>query len=209
MQRDTPTPATAPAKADPRASRSSAALRQAILHLAEGQPLASITVDQVVTEAKVSRKTFYNHVGNPTELLAAALTEELDHVRVRMDRGLASNASDLAALSKVRLGEIVEHILLRRRIYQQPDGHIHPQLLRLLADHFYQAIRYSLARQLRQLPTTGSHPQPGLADIHAGFVAHAYAGAIDAWLPHANTISPDTFLTEVIRSLPGWMTTRP
>ncbi|MGA7203061.1 MAG: TetR/AcrR family transcriptional regulator [Specibacter sp.] len=206
MQTDTPTPATAPAKTDPRASRSSAALRRAILHLAELQPLASITVDQVVTEAKVSRKTFYNHVGNPTELLAAALTEELDHVRVRMDRGLASNTSDLAALSRVRLGEIVEHILLRRRIYQQPDGHIQPQLFRLLADHFYEAIRYSLTQQLRQLPTTG--PQPGLADIHAGFVAHAYAGAIDAWLPHADTISPDTFLTEVIRSLPDWMTTR-
>jgi AcrR family transcriptional regulator len=199
---------TATPRVDPRTARSAAALRAAILQLAEHQPIGIITVDQVVESAQVTRKTFYNHVSNPTELLTRTLTEELDQVRARMDEGLYSAGSDLAALSRARLGEIIEHILRRRRIYQQPDGRIHPYLYRMLSDHFYTAIRYSLAQSLRHLPPAQTDSPEAIADIHASYIAHAYAGAIDTWLPHADTITIETLLDIIISSLPNWMTTR-
>ncbi|TGD37043.1 TetR/AcrR family transcriptional regulator [Brevibacterium aurantiacum] len=199
---------SAEARIDPRAARSAASLRHAILHLAERQPIADITVDQVVEAAGITRKTFYNHIGGPTELLTRTLMAELDQVRKRMDQGLVSGTEDLTALSRTRLGEIIDHILRRRPIYQQPDGRIHPQLYRMLSDHFYAAIRFSLEQSLREVPLTATASDTAIADIHASYIAHAYAGAIDTWLPHADTISPDILLDTIVGSLPRWMTTR-
>jgi len=208
---------------DPRTARSAEALRAAILELAERHPLGDITVDRIVEAAGVSRKTFYNHVGNPTELLTAALTVELDQVRRRMDAGLRCDTVDLGSLSRARLGEIIDHILLRRRIYQQPDGRIHPVLYRMLSDHFHAAISHSIAQSVRQVPEGGGaqggaaqgggaqgavEEQRAVEDIHAGFVAHAYAGAIDTWLPRSEAIDRDALVEIIIGSLPEWMTTR-
>lgn len=198
---------------DPRTSRSEDALRTAILELASRKPTGEITVAELVREAGVSRKTFYNHAATSSELLNRTLLAELDEVRRGMDADLGSPGTELEPVVRRRLGEILQHVRARRAIYTRGEnGTISPELYRLLSDHFTAAIHHSIDESARRVPILDGYSddlhRAASVDMYTGYIAHAYAGVIQAWLGHPETDEVDFVLDVVISALPPWMLER-
>lgn len=198
---------------DPRSSRTEDALRDAILVLAARKPTGEITVAELVQEAGVSRKTFYNHAATSSELLNRTLLAELDEVRKGMDADLGSPGTELLAVVRRRLGEILQHVRTRRAIYTRGEnGTISPELYRLLSDHFYAAIHHSIDESARRVPVLDGFSdvfhRAASVDMYAAYIAHAYAGVIQAWLGHPETDEVEFVLDLVVSALPTWMLER-
>ncbi|MDF2442520.1 MAG: hypothetical protein JWR01_723 [Subtercola sp.] len=202
----------ASAAPDPRSERSAARLREAVLQLAGTQPASSISVTALVGAAGVSRKTFYNHALTPAELLARTLTAELDEARDRAERELTMSSTDLESAVRHRLRAILTAVDARRAIYLQGGNGLSPELYQLLSDHFAAAVEQSIVALHRTPPALrGFDDEPhrrAALDLYSSFVAHAYAGAIQAWLQHPETAEVDFLLDLIVSALPGWMLNR-
>jgi AcrR family transcriptional regulator len=72
-------------------------LRDRLLDAAEAcfrrYGIANTTIDDVVREAKVPRATLYRHAGNKNELIAAALTREIERFLARLGAYVANSDS--------------------------------------------------------------------------------------------------------------------
>jgi AcrR family transcriptional regulator len=198
---------------DPRAARSGAALRDAVLALAGKAPPAAISVTDLVKAAGVSRKTFYNHAATPGELLAQVLTGELDIARDTAEDEFSMTSSDLRGAVRNRLGAILTHIGDRRDVYfPTPGGIIPPELYQLLTNHFRAAVRESIRSANRVAPGVPGFDDPEhravSVEMYSSYVAHAYAGAIQSWLQHPETGEVDFVLDLILTALPSWMVER-
>ncbi|MDN2495719.1 TetR/AcrR family transcriptional regulator [Nocardia nova] len=195
---------------DPRSVRSRAALSRAILEVAAERPIDRVTITALCERAGVTRRTFYNYAGSPVELLKQVLTAELDEIGARMRAERAQPGIDLAVAVRHSLGAMLEHVHRHRTIYRDTTtGRVHPELYVLLSDHFFDAVRHSIVTSVRRIPEidgvrAGSARYPAAVDLHAAFVAHAYAGVIERSLGTA-TASRDFVLDIVLATLPGWM----
>lgn len=156
--------------ADARIVRTRAALRQAMIELAEELPLDAITVRAIAARAEVGYATFFRHYSDKDALLADvidALTREfLQQVRpllVQRDRRAAARTlcvfvSDHLAIHKALLaggsGETVRAEMLRQTMAtvaaartREPDGVLDD----LVMFHVVSAILNLLAWWLRNL----------------------------------------------------------
>ena len=200
-------------RVDPRAARSSIALRDAVLTLAAREPPASISVTELVKAAGVSRKTFYNHAGSPGELLVRLLTGELDAARDGAEIEFSMTSLDLRGAVRHRLGAILRHVRDRRDVYLPSTGELIPaELYRLLTDHFRDAIRASIDASHRVAPEIAgfddeAHRSASI-EMYSSYVAHAYAGTIQAWLQHPETGEVEFVLDLILGALPSWMVDR-
>lgn len=201
-------------RADPRSVRSHAALSRAILELAAQQPVTEVTITALCQQAGVTRRTFYNHAASPIELLKQALTAELDQVGAQMRAETALPDVDLSVAVRHSLGAIIEHVHRHRSIYRDvATGRIHPELYVLLSEHFYHAVRQSIATSVRQIPAIddirpGSARYAAAADLHASYIAHAYAGVTQTALNNPD-VTTDFVLDIVVSALPDWMLSTP
>ncbi|WP_330255100.1 TetR/AcrR family transcriptional regulator [Nocardia sp. NBC_00565] len=196
--------------ADPRSIRSRAALSRAILEVAAEQPIDQVTITALCERAGVTRRTFYNYAGSPVELLKQALTAELDEIGDQMRAESAQSDVDLSVAVRHSLGAILEHVHRNGSIYRDTvTGRVHPELYVLLGDHFFDAVRHSILTSVRQIPEidgvrAGSTRYLAAIDLHASFVAHAYAGVIEKALDNP-AVSNDFVLDIVVATLPDWM----
>ncbi|WP_242088431.1 TetR family transcriptional regulator [Curtobacterium sp. DN_7.5] len=188
---------------DARILHTTAALREAILHLAADRPVSRITVADVTRAAGINRATFYSHAVSPGSLLADVLTPELDRIRdddaaarrAAFERG--ADADELAAITRRGIDAVVEHVVAHKDIYGKAlpdpeDGSLH----RLLVDHF----TVSSARHIAELP----EDRPALLDdVAAGFVAQGFVGAIEAWLAGPRR-SRRALVETITLSFPAW-----
>jgi len=200
-------------RVDPRAQRSLAALREAVLDLASRHEPSEILVTDLVRAAGVSRKTFYNHAVTPVELLRNVLTDELDASRDRAEALFPMAGDDLAGAVRKRLSGILGHVRDRREVYLSPAGdRMAPELFQLLSSRFQGAVALSIAESYRVAPVVpGFDDAPhreAAVEMYASFVGHAYAGAIQAWLHHPEVDEVDFVLDLTVSALPLWMTER-
>jgi len=76
-------------------------LRDRLLDAAEAcfrrYGIANTTIDDVVREAKVPRATLYRHAGNKNELIASALTREIERFLKRLGAFVATNCDSFAS----------------------------------------------------------------------------------------------------------------
>ncbi|WP_083895635.1 TetR/AcrR family transcriptional regulator [Nocardia jiangxiensis] len=197
-------------RADPRSVRSRAALSRAILEVAAEQPIDRVTITALCERAGVTRRTFYNHAGSPVDLLKQVLTTELDEVGAQMRAESTRSDIDLSVAVRHSLGAILEHAHRNRSIYRDAaTGRLHPELYVLLSDHFFDAIRHSILTSVRRIPEidgvrAGSARYPASVELHASFIAHAYAGVIERALDNPMA-SNDFVLDIVLATLPDWM----
>lgn len=158
-----------PAAEDPRAARTRARLRRALLDACADTPLAEVTVAALVRRAGVGRATFYLHYG---DLEALAVDACADVVRDAVDalhawRGLPDPATPPPALLAFFAG-LAPHAGLYRELLRPGGGG--PLGLVLHED-----LR---ARSLAERALVGA-PEPGLV---ASAVAAAFAGVLADWL---------------------------
>lgn len=202
------------ATADPRSVRSQDALFRAILALAAEGPITEVTITALCERAGVTRRTFYNHSESPIVLLKQVLTVELDLIGDRMRAETAEPDVDLSVAVRHSFGAMIDHVRRKRSIYQDArTGRIHPDLYVLLRDHFFGALRHSIDTSVRQIPEIdhvgpGSPRYPCAVDLHASYVANAYAGVIESAIEDPS-VTTEFALDVVVASLPRWMLEAP
>ncbi len=157
---------------DPRSRRSRQALREAILRRAAERPIAELTVAAVCRDAGVTRDTFYRHADNPTDLLAAALRDELDAV--------AHDIDDAATLGSAER-TLLAHVRERADVYR---GALEPRLAAPIRAVLEDVVATGLAGWLERHPETGPDgPMAGLPrDIAVAYATGGTVAAIEAWL---------------------------
>jgi AcrR family transcriptional regulator len=200
--------------ADPRSVRSREALSRAILALAAEGPVTEVTITALCERAGVTRRTFYNHSDSPVALLKQVLTAELDVVGDRMRADTAEPDADLTTAVRHSFGAMIGHVRRHRSIYRDAKtGRLHPDLYMLLRDHFFDALRHSIVTSVRRIPEidrvrVGTSRYSSAVDLHAAYVANAFAGVIESAIEHPS-VTTEFALDVVVASLPRWMLEAP
>ncbi|MER5931152.1 TetR/AcrR family transcriptional regulator [Streptomyces sp. NPDC002054] len=173
---------------DPRAARTRAALRQALLAECAERPLASVGVAALVRRAGVGRATFYVHYSGLEELAVDACA---DVVREAVDalhawRGIPDPAAPPPALRAFFEG-LAPHAALYRELLRPGGGG--PLGLVLHRD-----LR---ARSIAERTLAGA-PEP---ELIGSAVAAAFAGVLADWLHGLIEAGPDLIAQRVWRLL--------
>ncbi|MCM2416852.1 TetR/AcrR family transcriptional regulator [Streptomyces sp. RKAG293] len=174
---------TAP-PADPRAARTRARLRQALLDECAQHPLADVSVAALVRRAGVGRATFYLHYGG---LEALAVDACADVVRDAVDalhawRGTPDPENPPPALAAFFTG-LVPHAGLYRTLLRPGGGGPLGQVL-------HQDLR---ARSRAERALVGA-PRP---DLIASAVAATFAGVLADWLHGLIEATPEEITHQI------------
>jgi AcrR family transcriptional regulator len=169
---------------DPRAVRSRDALLAATLNLLADRPAESISATDVVNLAKVSRPTLYQHFGDLTSLIVAAVTSRLQALfDETLPGGSASDAEDLGAseaTDRAAIDTLLEHLLAEADVFRHAlHGSSGYPVMRELS--------VLLACRLTQHGPVHRALQAGHTPEHlARFMGHGAVGIVADWLdvPH-------------------------
>ncbi|MGW4799648.1 TetR/AcrR family transcriptional regulator [Nonomuraea sp. NPDC004297] len=161
---------------DPRAQRTRARLKAAVLDLAAQQELATITVSALARRAEVNRATVYLHYPDVDALVTDAMEETVAAV---------ARAAALCPLDAPRdrapgpLEELFEHVAANAHMYR-----------RMLGPHgsarFAARMRERLTVELTRRFTGGARPA-GWDDVPVGVHAAYLAGALVGVIAHCVT----------------------
>lgn len=191
---------------DPRWVRSREALTEAVLQLAEEQPISTVSVGTLTKRAGVNRATLYNHAKSPQALLEAFLLEELNdifdvfHVRLLDSKGFLSPVQDFGIRS------IAQHVQTRQCIYRRSLEHDHSELLHSVLTE-YLIEKSKILMDERQYRFSGKAPAN---DFERDFAVHVacsgLVGGIITWLQASDNPSLDDFMNAYYVTLPQWFT---
>lgn len=189
---------------DARQKRSQVALHRAIIALATGRDVATLTVSEITGLAGVNRSTFYAHASSAAELLCAALRDELDLIREgylqQLRSGAATDASIREATACV-LRHLDGHCNLYLRAFDAPSGD--SGLRAMLADHFRTAVSATLDTGVLDVPAVNT-PLGFLENATASFLAAGSVGLMEQWLRLPAPRDPDVYLGAYRQLLPPW-----
>jgi len=160
---------------DPRAQRTRARLRAAILHLAARHDPAALTMAAVARQAEVNRATVYQHYPDLDALLTDAMEDAVTHLA----RAAASCPLDAPRdHAPPPLLELFGHVAANAPLYRRMLG---TQGSARFITRIHRGITTALAERFAQ-----GHRPPGLtdvpADLHAAYLAGALTGVITHWL---------------------------
>ena len=167
-------------KIDQRVRRTRDRLGDALLKLLLEKPYETVTVQDVLHRAKVSRSTFYVHYRNKEDLFLSDVDEFLEGMATMLLR--SKESSD--RIAPVR--ELFGHIADTRQFYavMVASGRMH-DVFELSEGHFGRAIDQRLAGLPRARAITSKH---------RAAVAHALAGSLLSllswWIHHGMRESP-------------------
>lgn len=103
---------------DPRILRTRKLLEDALLQLGESKPFAAISVADVVTQAGVSRSTFYDHFTDVEALLFRTLEEGVQVERESSSSARAEQSDDPPA----EMLDFLRHVERHRSLYRSALG---------------------------------------------------------------------------------------
>ncbi|MFF4754375.1 TetR/AcrR family transcriptional regulator [Streptomyces sp. NPDC002514] len=184
-------------KTDPRVTRTTAALRQAVVELASQRPVSQITVAELAKHAGVTRATFYNRYSTALDPLIEALDADLERGHRLEDRRRAEGRPG-TELVRLAVAEVADHVERFADVYRQAlddpaDRGVYDALVR----HFDGYAQAFFARADGQ----------GLPDVDhrvvARFLAHGFAGAIKAWLGDPY-LTMDDLVAASVACTPAW-----
>ncbi len=174
-------------KTDRRIQRTRDALGDALITLMHKKPFDTITVQDVLDLAEVSRSTFYTHFRDKDDLFLSDADDFFQH----MANLLTMNAEVSNRVAPVR--EMFAHVADLGKLYDAmiASGNFQ-EAMELAHGHFARGIE----QRLNQLS-----PAPANATTSRALLAHAFAGAMLSmmswWLDHGMSGSPaemdDTF----------------
>ncbi|RAG85941.1 TetR/AcrR family transcriptional regulator [Streptacidiphilus pinicola] len=184
-------------RTDPRVTRTTTALREAVVELASQRPVSRITVAELAERAGVTRATFYNRYATPLDPLIEALQADLEtgHRLEEQRRAEGLTGPELLRLATAEVADHVERFALvyRHAVAEPADGGVYDALVR----HFAAYARGFLARA-----GEGAAPDVSRAVV-AQFLAHGFAGAIRAWLADPSVTKQD-LVEAAVACAPAW-----
>lgn len=173
--------APASRKIDRRVRRTRDVLGDALVGLIQEKPFETITVQQVLDRAGVSRSTFYAHYSDKNDLFLSDVEDFFQGVATLLSR--RKDASDRVA----PVCELFTHVSHAQQFYAAlvASGRIH-DVLELGQGHFARGIEQRIA----ELPRAR-----GIAGKRRAAVAHALAGALLSlmtwWIDRGMPLSPE------------------
>jgi AcrR family transcriptional regulator len=185
--------------ADPRITRTTHAFERAIVELAAQRPVSQITVAELADRAGVTRATFYNRHTTPLDLLIQVLYADLERAHGLEQARRAAGGYSGAEMLRLATSDVVDHVERFKDVYRHAlrdpaDRGMYLALVRHFTD-------YGLAFMARS-----THPGVAAANqqIMAAFVAHGFAGAIEAWLGDDTATTADLIDAAVACAPPWW-----
>ncbi|WP_336212965.1 TetR/AcrR family transcriptional regulator [Nonomuraea sp. LPB2021202275-12-8] len=181
---------------DPRAQRTRARLRAAVLDLATERDLGTITVSEVAKRAAVNRATVYLHYPDVDALAADAMEDAVTEV---------ARAAALCPLDAARdrvpepLARLFAHVEANAKLYECMLG-------TQGSPRFSARLRERLTGELETRFAHGSRPG-GFDDVPAGVHAAYLSGALIGVIAHWVTTAGPTPPTEA--ALAFWRLFRP
>jgi AcrR family transcriptional regulator len=182
---------------DPRVTRTTHALRQAVMDLASERPASQITVAQLAERAGVTRATFYNRYSTPLDPLIEALYADLETGHQVEDQRRAEGYRG-PELLRLAVSEVADHVerfaaVYRHALGDPADRGVYDALVR----HFHHyAVSFMARAAGRGLPDVSR-------EVTAQFLAHGFAGAIKAWLSDP-AVTKEDLVDAAVASAPAW-----
>ncbi|MEY9932170.1 AcrR family transcriptional regulator [Catenulispora sp. GP43] len=168
------------------------------VELAAQRPVSRITVAELAGRAGITRATFYNRYGSPLDLLVQVLSADLErgHRREQELRDLGGYTG--AQMLRLATAEVVDHVERFAAVYRQAmpdpaDRGVYEALVRHFAD-------YTLAFIARSAHPAAPRANPKTV---ASFLAHGFAGAIEAWLADGAATKED-LIDAAVACAPEW-----
>ena len=179
-------------KTDARVRRTRDALGDALVALMQEKPFDTITVQDVLDRANVSRSTFYTHYSDKDDLLMSDAEEFFEAISMALS--VRGDKSD--RLFPVK--EFFAHVSDMREFFRAlvKSGKVHENL-ELARGHFARGIERRLAEvpRGRGVPATD---RPAVAFAHAG----ALLSLLTWWLNRGMQESP-TYMDELFHRIVG------
>jgi len=183
---------------DARILNTAAALKTAILALAAKTPISRITVSDVTREAGINRATFYAHYSSPSELLANALTSELDEVRLADTQLRAGGELPAEQVTRRAVAETAAHIDRHLDIYRLALGDATDGTMQhVLSSH----LTVSSLQHLSE--SVAPEDIPGNPELVAAFVANGLVGAISVAVV-SDRWDKDKVADVLMAMMPSW-----
>ena len=184
-------------RTDPRITRTTRALAQAIVDLAAQRPASQITVAELADRAGVTRATFYNRYASPLDLLIQVLYADLERTHHLEDQRRTEGYS-AAQLLRLATGDVADHVERFKAVYQHA---LHDPADRGV----YEALVHHFTDYAMAFIARCTHPDLPAANhqIIARFVAHGFAGAISAWLSDDSATKTD-LVEAAVACAPTW-----
>jgi AcrR family transcriptional regulator len=169
-------------KVDARVRRTRDALGDALVGLMQEKPFDSITVQDVLDRAKVSRSTFYSHYSDKDDLLMSDAEEFFDAIANSLSRH--GDKSDRVAPVKEFFRHVGEVKPFIKALVS--SGRVHANM-ELAQGHFARGIE----KRLAELPRGRNIPasdRPAIAFAHAG----AMLSLLNWWIDRGMSETPES-----------------
>jgi AcrR family transcriptional regulator len=188
--------ANTPRKTDRRAKRTRAALRAALIQLLDEKTYESITVEELVAVAELSRATFYFHYRDKDDLLLEVISfhvqEQLalvaqNPIQLRQIYAAIDNDSGQA---QEQMRMIFQHVRDHNLLYRAAlSGEGAPRL----ADQLRQMLIQGVNTYIRMRLESGEGQAQLLAPVElmAGYFVGALQGTVCWWLETDMLLPPD------------------
>lgn len=171
---------TAAQKLDRRVRHTRDALGDALIVLMQEKPFDSITIQQVLARAEVSRSTFYNHFRGKEDLFFSDVEDFFELISTALTRH--GDKSNRVAPVQEFFAHVAESHQFLRALSDSQKLH---DVFELGRGHFARGIQARLAA----MPATKSmNPAGRAARAHA--LAGAFLSLLDWWLAHQKLATP-------------------
>ncbi|AXE64977.1 MULTISPECIES: TetR/AcrR family transcriptional regulator [unclassified Hyphomonas] len=151
--------------ADPRFSRSRAALIGAVADLVREKPVEDVSITQIANSAGVTRPTFYQHFENVPAATRAAALSRLADAYPRVALPATATATDTREALEARAASVLEHLWRDRTFYRRViDGagsaDFFDALMEIVADRmmlpaFHHSVRQTASERDRKRVLAG------------------------------------------------------
>jgi AcrR family transcriptional regulator len=173
---------------DRRTRRTRRALQEALLNLAEGKELETITVQEISDRADINRATFYQHYRDKDELISSALDALFEEVTAE-DRAFTDEhrtlSPDVVPSPLVALFRNLDrHRLLFSRLYCGSDKSSFVIRLQMFEEQQF----YRVWNDMALVPKPGSPPVDARAIVGPNIVR----GFVTWWLMHGDDVPIET-----------------
>lgn len=183
---------------DPRAVRSRALLRDALMALVAERSFASLTIQDVTRQAGLHRTTFYLHYAGLHELLADCARALFDQIRAEITRLLEAQRGAVELEPFVEV--VFRHLEQHEKFYRA--------MLGKQGDPYFQELFQALLSELIFEPIAAT---PDRADsdrlaMTFRFFSAGFAGIAAWWLEKGKPISSQQASAQIARDiLPGYL----
>lgn len=183
-------------KVDPRVRRTKKFLRDALIQLLKVKDLSSITVQDIIDKAELTRGTFYLHYRDKQHFLTQSMDETLndliEQVKPKKIEKKCSNpdkfgppVSFLQLFNYIAENSDYFRLMLSDKGFPQFRSH----LLKLVQKKIYEDLLSSIVQSDEQLAVS--------KEILISYITSAHIGVICAWLEGGMKFSPEYMATQL------------